>query len=865
MAESRDIVLKITADNTAAKKDLKDTERSLNANQKALQDLNREYKKGKIATDDYSKAVDGLTKENSELLLQQKQQDKNIKQNAKSVQELRNRYKQLRETANALNTSTKEGQERFKKLTEEAYATQEQIRDFDRSISGSNTLVGEYTRGILDAAKQQQVFGVSVGNISDSLVSSTKSISGTNKALKFFKIALASTGIGALVVALGSLITFLTKSEKGMRIINKVSAALGHVLEEVTFAAIEFGETIFNAITNPKQAIIDLGELIKENFINRFKAIALIGDALVDLFQDITNPQAWQDLTDSTIQLTTGITDATDKAKSFGKAVADTAKAGAALEDLRFKYQDLNRASQLLITQIDKERAAFEGIRDDATRSFKEREEAAENLRQANIKIANEELAIARRNLEQAEIINQRKIENGAFLSQEEKDQFVEVQRAFTEAEVRKTEVLNENNREINQLRQDRLERDLDILIDGFDNQKTINERKLKDEELTFQQRQAILDETARLADESFDKQVKTLQEQTGVQLNANELLKESNATVLNEKIRLLGLSEINEGRLLEVIRERRIVEQDLIELDAEQEARAQAKVEREIEAQNQLNEFKRDQAIAEEESEIIKAELEVQREIAKRTQLLQNQEITESERQLIIAKSEAEIKSIREKGAKAEREAQGRAVQFTELTENQKQQAALSTAQTIIESAQGIFGESKALASVSALINTFQAITNTLANVPAPLNIPVSVAVGALGVANVAKINGAKFEKGGIANGGLFQGPSHSNGGVKFKVGGTIHEAEGGEAIINKRSTRMFKPLLSSINAAGGGKKFAAGGLTSAPLNQAAQFESQNDVFQDAIAAAPQPVVRVSEINDIQSDVSTVVQVSSL
>ena len=74
----------------------------------------------------------------------------------------------------------------------------------------------------------------------------------------------------------------------------------------------------------------------------------------------------------------------------------------------------------------------------------------------------------------------------------------------------------------------------------------------------------------------------------------------------------------------------------------------------------------------------------------------------------------------------------------------------------------------------------------------------------------------GEKFANGGLTNGGMFKGASHANGGVKFAVGGRIHEAEGGEAIINKRSTAMFKPMLSAINQAGGGVKFANGGFLS-------------------------------------------------
>lgn len=70
-------------------------------------------------------------------------------------------------------------------------------------------------------------------------------------------------------------------------------------------------------------------------------------------------------------------------------------------------------------------------------------------------------------------------------------------------------------------------------------------------------------------------------------------------------------------------------------------------------------------------------------------------------------------------------------------------------------------------------------------------------------------------FAKGGLTNGGMFQGASHANGGVKFAVGGRIMEAEGGEAIINKRSTARFRPILSAINSYNGnGVKFADGGL---------------------------------------------------
>jgi hypothetical protein len=123
---------------------------------------------------------------------------------------------------------------------------------------------------------------------------------------------------------------------------------------------------------------------------------------------------------------------------------------------------------------------------------------------------------------------------------------------------------------------------------------------------------------------------------------------------------------------------------------------------------------------------------------------------------------------------------------------------------------------EQKALASAAALIQTYQAAQAAYLSqlsIPTP-TAPIRAAAAASiavasGLANVAKINSTKFE-----GGAILQGASHANGGIPFTIDGQAgFEAEGGEAIINKRSTEMFAPLLSAINEAGGGVAFGRGG----------------------------------------------------
>jgi len=51
----------------------------------------------------------------------------------------------------------------------------------------------------------------------------------------------------------------------------------------------------------------------------------------------------------------------------------------------------------------------------------------------------------------------------------------------------------------------------------------------------------------------------------------------------------------------------------------------------------------------------------------------------------------------------------------------------------------------------------------------------------------------------------GKLYGPSHKKGGIKFKVGGEVQEAEGGEYVIKKSSVnKETEPILEKINKIG-------------------------------------------------------------
>ena len=176
---------------------------------------------------------------------------------------------------------------------------------------------------------------------------------------------------------------------------------------------------------------------------------------------------------------------------------------------------------------------------------------------------------------------------------------------------------------------------------------------------------------------------------------------------------------------------------------------------------------------------------------------------------------------------------AANRAARESKVLEEQKD-AGLITQQQYEEGVEGIqkkaFEKKKRLDIAQAIINGALAMTK-VASQTGILTFAFSPFIAAMTAAQVALIQGQKFARGGMieefANGGMVHGKSHAQGGERFAVGGRVVELEGGEAVINKRSTAMFSSQLSAMNAAGGGVKFADGGL----LNHAFILANNNSM----------------------------------
>ena len=246
------------------------------------------------------------------------------------------------------------------------------------------------------------------------------------------------------------------------------------------------------------------------------------------------------------------------------------------------------------------------------------------------------------------------------------------------------------------------------------------------------------------------------------------------------------------------------------------------------------------------------------------------NGQMLSNELKMIADKAAAEAKAAKDKLNEEEQVKKDRDEQIAGIGELGSQLITLAgndeKYQKVREAGIKISAAAALATNAEALSLQMKGLSASLAE-PFPLNIIAVASTLALLMSikgNIAALNGGKMARGGMieefADGGMVHGASHANGGVKFAVGGRVNELEGGEAVINKRSTAMFRNQLSSMNEAGGGVKFADGGLMSSPSFTEAQFGANNQsAMMGAMGGQRKVVVVEADITDSQSTVSVI------
>ena len=130
--------------------------------------------------------------------------------------------------------------------------------------------VGKTTKDVQGLASEFKIMGVSLNTLKSSFASMAKIAKGSFKTIT---MGIKSTGIGALILAFGSLVTFLTKTKKGAELLEVAMSGIGAALRVITDRISKFGGAIVKlfqgdtkgALQDVKGAFTGIGDEIRKD------------------------------------------------------------------------------------------------------------------------------------------------------------------------------------------------------------------------------------------------------------------------------------------------------------------------------------------------------------------------------------------------------------------------------------------------------------------------------------------------------------------------------------------------------------------------------------------------------------------------
>ena len=756
-------------------------------------------------------------------------------------------------------------------------------------ISNATTQIFSAAKGTETMTKAQKAAAIT-----------TNAVSG---ALKLLKIALISTGIGAIVVLLGSLVAYFSQTQKGIDTVNRVLTPLKEVFASLIGILQEVGEFLASLFT--ADGIKAFGQAIKDFVVSRIELVSK-GFGAIGKFITGDFKAGMQDLKEISSQIVSEVKAGVDALANAGtqlsERMAEAYRRGQQIQQLQ---EDIERGEINLIKRgselnlITKEQNK---IAEDIRVSDAERAAAAQKA----IDAQKELLQIQAQQLDMQ--IQQKQLQQEANdTSREEEKELAELiaQRNEIQTAVAKTQTTLQNK--LNTIEQQRYQKAIkaqDELIkkskaelDLFIEQNSVKAQNL-DKEVELAEK--IRDRKLQILDQEVKAGKKTKEEAALEEFRIKQeyLDKQTEAVISTADRELQAVIQANESKLeadqyfseqslqQEEERLQRILDAQkaFFDLQLQQGVISQEQYNQAIndinrENQDKLDGLRQERADAEEEKRLI--DLENRREIEDENFLNdfeRRQAQLEIERQQEIDAAEqtgASVDLINQKYSKKKEQLD----REEELAKIEGQQNMINTLGNL---AAAFFGDSKALTSALVLADTTLAAQKAYLSqfLPVPdLTSPArgTVAAGialAQGLARVAQVNNIKFEDGGLLEVG---GQRHSAGGTKF-VGedGTTFEAEQGELIgvLNRRAAANFMKYNNSFLSGGrSGRRnfFADGGIVQRGV--ASGLGDNIRIIQPSInadelaakiaqanTAMPSPVVAVEDINLGQNRLSNVV-----
>lgn len=320
------------------------------------------------------------------------------------------------------------------------------------------------------------------------------------KGMKLLRVALISTGIGALVVALGSIIAYFTQTQRGADALSRIFKAFGATVKVLVDRFAAFGETLVNAFKNPKQAIIDFGNTLKQFLINRVTDILNgfqgLGEAVQLLFEGQFKKAA-QTAGKAALDLTTGFTvlggvikDNIDNFKDIGDEIAREAQKAYELEAALQRLIDAERDLSVVRAQSRAQIKELNLIAEDITKTENERVTAAQQALAIEQKLMTEREKLAAERVR----ITKEQIALGE-VTDEQLDELAQAEIELANVREESLELQTTINNKINQIRESAKNQELQRLKAIADAEKAARDLAIRMVEESAAHEQVVLDE----------------------------------------------------------------------------------------------------------------------------------------------------------------------------------------------------------------------------------------------------------------------------------------------------------------------------------------------------------------------------------
>lgn len=838
------------------KKQLKDGEIS-------RQQYNEEMAASKAAIADYNDSVRTITKTVQNQLKMEKEQEGSLKALRAELGNLINEYDSL----SATEKNAEAGlalKDRINEITDALKEGEEETQRYNRSV-------GSYKEAIMEAMNSNIPFVQQINQmitsakglkeymsgVKSEFSAVSKSTSGCTKALKLFKVAIVSTGIGALLVALGSLVAYFTKTQKGVELANKIMASFGATIDVLIDRAAKLGSALVNLFSgNFKQAGEDAKAVLSgvgKEIVEETKLAWELADVLNEIDKREVMLSMSRAANRAEIEkLKKAADDQTLSTQERIKAAEKAAEIEKNDLELQTELAEARLANTLGFTEMNSEvRKLMEQIKagdvtaDEVIGKLGLSESTIEDLREFRDQF-NELQGLMEesygRQTEQQNTLNSIRQE-GADKAKEAKQKELEAVRAAEDAMLALVKDKREQARKEIELNYSRQIEDLRISLKEEENL-TAKARQAINTQINALEEQKNL-ELQKLSDEELKKEIENRTKLISLQLESVKAGSEQEYQLKLQQLQIQRDAELADKELTEqmklAITDKYNKQMDDLVMQREKDISERQSEAIRVRMENELMQLQQSGA----------SELEVLRmEEQQKLELLENmrQMDGESEQDFLNRKLLARQDYLDKKKELADAEVEienakmnamaavmgGMAELLEQAGENNRSALVLAKTLAIAEVA---ISQGVAIANaVKAASKGSVTVWDLVANIATAITTVISTIASA-----TKSIKSAKF-----ASGGLVTGPGT---GTSDSIPAQLSN---GESVITARATSMFAPILSSFNQMGGG----------VPINVTASGNQSigEDMLARAVAKgmlmAPAPQISVEEFTSVANRV---------